>query len=278
MLTPRRESQGMDVLKEYQYYQKWHQKRIEVKEKVNEKLNDSFGALTARPGLEKPSSKQERVAAATPLGHTRKATQFKQQLLDMAGHYTARATTPMGQYRLSNNAEESTKGEPAAEKGRGRFDELLNAYFSSLPTKITSPSKEGTVKKRNEFKDIMNNLKGSATVSSPMVREPKPATTTPLTKSPILKFKEQYDTIKRKNVDNVSPLTSHGTPFAKNSAPPKPRGHPAPVVSRHPMSTRSGVMIRYLNKKEYGVDSKMELSGCRKKNCDWYRAIWNRSV
>ncbi len=229
LTTPNRELQ-QDPHALTGYYQKWHQKRLELKEKVTEKLNDSFGGISPKP---LPAMKPDKSPLLT--SHVRKPTFFKQPpQINMEVTHTPRPLTTLGQY---GNGKPNVTQEVDPQKGR--FEEMLNTYFSSLSNKmVVSPSKEFNVqKKRAEVKEIIQGYK-----ISPDPLEPKLSN---LSKSPILKFKEQFDYLKK---TAGTTFTATGTATAAGKSPISvPKTARATVVAAavpRPAS-RAGLTIKF---------------------------------
>ena len=217
------------------YYKKWHQKRLELKEKVTEKINDSFSGISPRSLA---LQRADKISSTTPLAmaNSRKQTFFKSTATTET---TSRPLTSMGQYQSKARPNATQDVEPANTKGR--FEDMLNTYFSSLSNKVmaTSPSKEiGVHKKRAEVKEIIQGRK-----PTPENIEAKST----LSKSPILKFKEQYDYMKKTN--NGVSATALGTPLVISKtqivAPKTSRTTVVPV-SMQRSTSKAGLTIKYL--------------------------------
>jgi hypothetical protein len=258
MRTPHSDAKAGDPDDIYEHYTRGRNKRQELKEKLQEQFNDSFSAVPGRP---KPiplarMTQSSGMGSTTPLGHTRMPTAIRQQILELSANSAGRPMGGGGQgsgltsrqiphgsrdgsgIGLGSSAvsgggvgtglaagaggerEMAELKKKTQEKVKGRFDELLNAYFSSLPSKLASPSKEEMSKQQNKMKDAINGLREGRTVRSPAKKEGQ----NDRSKSPILKFKEQYDSFKHATVPTPppppAPRSALSTPLgtAKDSA------------------------------------------------------------
>lgn len=165
-----------------------HQKRLEVQERIKEKLNDSYTGFQGLTKTDKtPKAKQERNPSS-----------FKQQMLEIAGQLTAREPSSnkaatSGEFSNKSYFQSQISSQP--DKGKSKFENILNSYFSALPSKLASPSKELMVKKQGIYKEALEIKGGEVSPKSKNKRKPVIAEA----KSPILKFKELYDTMSKNN-------------------------------------------------------------------------------
>jgi len=146
----------------------------------------------------------------------------------------SRSKTNLGQY--ATNIQNTPLNERESPKVKGKFEDLLNAYFSNIPTSIiSSPSKEvNTARKRFEVKEIIQGKK-------PIINYPSSPLETKIplnAKSPILKFKEEFENLKRTNtIMNPSPKT------IKTARPSVSSNQ----ISKSRPQTRGGIFIKYFS-------------------------------
>ncbi len=218
MLTPNATApqSPLDGLAGAQFFQKWHQKRIEMKEKAAERLNDSFHAL------ERP--------AVTP--HSRHQSQFRPIVLELPPRYPNRPASSLGQHSQLISAakprdEEATlltaAPSPTAERGgiKSKFDELLNTYFATLPSRRPA----SPVRHKPDVKGLLAGIMSGATTAT--ARESPSSLPTKLSKSPIVKFKEEYDSMNRRGTAQTA-----GTMLAQKLPQRQSRAAPSLLTAR----------------------------------------------
>ena len=188
-------------------YRSIHQKRLEAKMKVQEKLNDSFGSgrIDALRG-----GKTERLATETGSVHSKAYSSIKQQILDVKSQLY-----PVG-----------------------------SLHDSCSPSKTI---KNGLAQKQSKINDKLESLRGHLDNKSPKAEAPK---------SPILKFKEQYDALKKARLSygDVSKATRTVPVSLPNEKNPE---YVAPI------SRRMNHKLR--NAKSVAID--LELSNAHPKQC-----------
>jgi len=221
----------------FQHYKKWQLKRKEVTEKVKEQIADSPG-----PKISDFSTKK------IPL---------KKQLEDFVGiQRSAKSVSQKNpeiiQGRIRESAKKLQNEKPSS---KSKFDDILNNYFSAIQSQSTnSPKKEKTnipllssipgVRKitpltsgsnqdnlnENRIKKMMSNMKTAISVKTSPEKNNSPSRL--LNKSPILKFKEQFDLEKQRTnyptVENSRidfPMTTRANPTAGSIFPNRRSGN-----------------------------------------------------
>jgi len=166
MHTPGRTLQSGEETINYQYYKKWQQKRLEAKEKIKEKLNMSLSPLKAlEEPLTKPTLIKRDLSNNALAANPKKAPSVKERIQEMS---------TKSQVVLST-ARPSLKAKPEEGTMPKKFDDLLNDYFSVLPTTLVSPSKEAVTKPQKIIKDIVTSIRSTTHDHTPSHKTDKAA-------------------------------------------------------------------------------------------------------
>lgn len=204
------EHSGNDLISSKEIYSRLIQKRLDLKEKVKEKLNDSYTGSQSIAKLEKsPLNK--------PKPHSRKPSNIKQQMRELSGQFSARETKSLISGELSNKSFLQNQTENFQEKEKSKFDSILNTYFSALPSKLASPFKDSLAKKEGKFREVMDVMSGEVSPRRQEKKKRKPIEK----KSPIMKFKELYDSMGKGNTVAIQPAVTPGNKKSVVDLPPK---------------------------------------------------------
>eukprot|EP00829_Urostomides_striatus_P010984 TRINITY_DN263_c0_g1_i2.p1 TRINITY_DN263_c0_g1~~TRINITY_DN263_c0_g1_i2.p1 ORF type:complete len:235 (-),score=68.79 TRINITY_DN263_c0_g1_i2:14-718(-) len=197
-----------DLSSSKEIYSKLIQKRLDLKERIKEKLNDSYvGSQTIANSERSPFEK--------PKSHSRKPSNIKKQIKELSGQFSARE--PRISAEISNKSFLQNQTENFQDKEKSKFDNILNTYFSALPSKLASPFKDSLAKKEGKFREVMDVMSGEI---SPRKLEKKKRTPKEK-KSPMLRFKEIYDSMNNGNKATIQPAVTPGNKRSSIDLPPK---------------------------------------------------------
>ncbi len=165
MLSPRQtQKDGGDIALNYQHYKKWQQRRAEVKERMKEKLNESlspFKKLDA-PLAHTPHHRQDNAAISQPASSHKKTLSIKDRIKEMTDRTPKTSAPTTTRAKMDMNT--TFRGKAAEENPQRKFDDLLNNYFSALPTAL-SPTKDSvaisvaTTRSQKLIKDMMGSFR-----------------------------------------------------------------------------------------------------------------------
>jgi len=139
MLSPRKPLDEDNLAETYQTYKKWQQKRQVVKERMKERLNESLSPFKSNaPSTTESLSKSGLLKRDASTNAAKKTPSIKERIQEIA-------TGLSGKTLDISSASGKSKG--GDETGKRRFDDLLNNYFSTLSTTVSSPVKSHSTKK-----------------------------------------------------------------------------------------------------------------------------------
>ena len=168
----------MDVANTYQHYKKWHQKRLDIQEKMKSKLNESLVSVQSSASMpqsnfyEKNARKDE-----VPISPRAKES-LRKQMQEF-----------MGKRAENRGSISKTDRSSVEDKSQGRFEDFLNIQFSSFINRVPEDNRP----KNSRLKSNVEDIKGKYKDCSPRRKEEYGRSN-----SPILKLKKGYDLAKRK--------------------------------------------------------------------------------
>eukprot|EP01022_Parablepharisma_sp_SALTPOND_P020239 TRINITY_DN3628_c0_g1_i1.p1 TRINITY_DN3628_c0_g1~~TRINITY_DN3628_c0_g1_i1.p1 ORF type:complete len:328 (+),score=27.67 TRINITY_DN3628_c0_g1_i1:1056-2039(+) len=159
MLSPRKALDEDNLTQTYQSYKKWQHKRQAVKERMKERLNESLSPLKPTDSSAVSKTLLKRDISANVGG--KKPSSIKERIQGITGGFPGKTLD------LSSASAKTKSGE---ETGKKRFDDLLNNYFSALPstlsTTVSSPIK-GHTRSQKKMQNAMDAIKSGFRQRSP---------------------------------------------------------------------------------------------------------------
>jgi len=215
MLSARKPAENDNIIQTYQTYKKWQEKRLTVKEKMKEKLNESLSPLKSNETttLTRPSI-LKRDISGTSLGKSSKTPSVKERAQEIAANFSGKTLD------MSNV---SSKSKVTDEPGKKKFDDLLNNYFNALPSTlgntITSPLKEQASKSQKKIQTAMETIKAGFHKRSPSnskgIQQENPKTV-----SAFYKTNMNQEMPRKPSFNLISETTTKTSFFSKNQSNP----------------------------------------------------------
>lgn len=195
MLTPRKDTEGMDLNNTYQYYMQWRQKRLDVQEKVKSKLNESVSGPKAKQSMIQPEKSGEELSPRT----------IRHHMVRLAEQYEKKRS----KFAIEGNDSQR----PFTERG-GKFEDYLNTQFSSFLVKNPEEKQISRTKLKENLAEMRQKLRSRSPLK-------QPGRNTVLdTGSPISRLKKDYELAKRKvSAQEANVFNSYLSGFGANIMP-----------------------------------------------------------